>query len=251
MHEQHTMNMVFKRALLRHNLGIKTSQGISMRHFRAMVACALSLAAASSFADGFDTASSRNSWRPFVGLGFTSGGDKIARINLVPVSGSGPTYQEDVSSGGGIDLRLGFSRRLGELPLTLQLTGAYHNDQVNGIRGEKARFRRLPLEATLLWHATDRTRIGFGVRKATHAVFKFDNTACTSCNGTAHFKSNVGAILEAEYTLTPSWGLKARYVVESYRVKNAPQALLDGGLLTLEEKFEANHLGVMSVWYFD
>ena len=40
-------------------------------------------------------------------------------------------------------------------------------------------------------------------------------------------------------------------MVESYRVKNAPQALLDGGLLTLEEKFEANHLGVMSVWYFD
>ena len=224
-----------------------------MCHFRAMVACALSLAAASSFADGFDTLGTRNSWRPFVGLGFTSGGDKIARINLVPVSGSGPTYQEDVSSGGGIDLRFGFSRRLGELPLTLQLAGAYHNDQVNGIDGEKIRFRRFPLEATLLWHATERTRIGFGVRKATHAAFKLDNTTCggASCEGTARFKSNVGVILEAEYALTPNWGLKARYVVESYRVKNGPQFLLDNRALTLEQKFEANHLGVMSAWYFD
>ncbi|WP_290904904.1 hypothetical protein [Aquabacterium sp.] len=224
-----------------------------MRHFRAMVACALSLAAASCWADGFDTASSRNSWRPFVGLGFTSGGDTLLKVNLVPQGGSGPTYREDVSSGGGIDLRFGFSRRLGELPLTLQLAGAYHNDQVNGIEGEKIRFRRMPIEATLLWHATDRTRIGFGVRKATRPVFKLDNTTCSgaSCTGTAHFKSNIGLILEAEYALTPGWGLKARYVVESYRVKNAPQILLDKGALTLEEKFEANHLGVMSVWYFD
>lgn len=229
-----------------------------MRHTCAWAACALSAAVISTtpstaLAQTSDAHGVRDSWRPFVGLGFISGGDKLARINLVPVNGSGPTYQEDVSSGGGIDLRLGVSQRLGDLPLTLQLAAAYENDQVNGIRGEKARFRRMPLEASLLWHATDRTRIGFGVRKATHPVFKLDNTTCggTSCAGTAHFKSNVGAILEAEYALTTSWSLKARYVVESYRVKNAPQILLDNGLLTLEEKFEANHLGVMSVWYFD
>ena len=46
---------------------------------------------------------------------------------------------------------------------------------------------------------------------------------------------------EAEYALTPSWGLKGRYVFESFRPRNQP----DG------EQFEANHLGVMSVWYFD
>jgi hypothetical protein len=222
-----------------------------MRHLRAMVACAMSLAATVSFAEGFNNLSARSGWQPFVGLGFTSGGDKIARINLVPESGTGPTYQEDVSSGGGIDLRVGLSRRLGELPVTLQIAGAYHSDQVNGIRGEKIRFRRMPVEASLLWHATDRTRIGFGVRKATHPVFKLDNTSCASCNGTAHFKSNVGVVLEVEYALTSSWGLKARYVMESYRVQSAPAALLKDGSLTLEEKFEANHLGVMSVWYFD
>lgn len=219
-----------------------------MRHFRAMVACALSLAAASSFADGFDTTSSHNSWRPFVGLGFTSGGDTMLKVNLVPQGGSGTTYREDVSSGGGIDLRFGFSRRLGELPLTLQLAGAYHNDQVNGIEGSKYRFRRIPLEATLLWHATDRTRIGFGVRKATHAALKIDNGRFTTAQGTEitvsgkdALKASTGFIVEAEYALTPSWGLKGRYVFESYRYRDDPQG----------EKFEANHLGVMSLWYFD
>ncbi|MDI1349097.1 hypothetical protein [Aquabacterium sp.] len=218
-----------------------------MRHFRAMVACALSLAAASCWADGFDTASSRNSWRPFVGLGFTSGGDTLLKVNLVPQGGSGPTYREDVSSGGGIDLRFGFSRRLGELPLTLQLAGAYHNDQVNGIEGEKIRFRRMPIEATLLWHATDRTRIGFGVRKATRPTFKLDNVKFTvdgqqvTVSGKADLKASTGFIVEAEYALTPSWGLKGRYVFESYRYRDDPQG----------EKFEANHLGVMSLWYFD
>lgn len=218
-----------------------------MRHFRAMVACALSLTAASSFADGFDTLSTRNSWRPFVGLGFTSGGDTLLKVNLVPKGGSGPTYREDVSSGGGIDLRFGFSRRLDELPLTLQLAGAYHNDQVNGIEGEKIRFRRMPLEATLLWHATERARIGFGVRKATHPVFKLDNVKFNvggqqvRVSGEADLKASTGFIVEAEYALTPSWGLKGRYVFESYRYRDDPQG----------EKFEANHLGVMSVWYFD
>lgn len=218
-----------------------------MRNIRAAVACALSPAAASSCASGFDTLDNRNSWRPFVGLGFTSGGDTLLKVNLVPKGGSGTTYREDVSSGGGIDLRFGFSRRLGELPLTLQLAGAYHNDQVNGIEGEKIRFRRMPIEATLLWHATERTRIGFGVRKATHPVFKIDNVKVNvngqelRVSGKADLEASTGFIVEAEYALTPSWGLKGRYVFESYRYRDDPQG----------EKFEANHLGVSSVWYFD
>lgn len=218
-----------------------------MRNIRATAACALTLAAASTWADGFDTLETRNSWRPFVGLGFTSGGDTLLKVNLVPKGGSGTTYREDVSSGGGLDLRAGVSRRLGELPLTAQFAVAYHNDQVNGIDGEKARFRRVPLEATLLWHATDRARIGFGVRKATRPTFKVDNVKFdvngqeVTGSGKASFKASVGFIVEAEYAMTPSWGLKGRYVFESYRLRDDPQG----------EKFDANHLGVSSVWYFD
>jgi len=219
-----------------------------MRHLRAMVACAMSLAATGSFAEGFNNLSARSGWQPFVGLGFTSGGDTFLKVRVVPVSGNGPTYREDVSSGGGIDLRLGASRRLGDLPLTVQFTGAYHNDQVSGIEGSKYKFRRLPVEATLLWHATDRARIGFGVRKATNATFKIDNGQFTNAQGTeitysgqARLKASTGFVVEAEYAMTPTWGLKGRYVFESYRFRDDPQG----------EKLEANHLGVMSVWYFD
>lgn len=218
-----------------------------MRNIRAMAACALSLAATSTWANGFDTLETRDSWRPFVGLGFTSGGDTMLKVNLVPKDGSGSTYREDVSSGGGLDLRAGVSRRLGELPLTAQFAVAFHNDQVNGIAGEKARFRRVPIEATLLWHATDRARIGFGVRKALRPTFKVDNVKFAvdgqevTASGKFDFKSSVGIIVEAEYALTPSWGLKGRYVFESYRLRNDPQG----------ERFDANHLGVNSVWYFD
>lgn len=194
--------------------------------------------------------------RPFIGVGFTSGGDTLIPVTLTP-EGSTVQYREHVSSGGGLDLRVGVSRRLGTLPLSLQVAGAYHNDQVNGIKGEKVRFRRMPIEATLMWHATDRTRIGFGVRKATHPVFKADNVTCgtesgatVNCSGKATLKSNVGVILEAEYALTPGWGLKARYVWESYRIKQATPAWIPG-IVEQEEKFEANHLGLLSVWYFD
>lgn len=223
-----------------------------MRHLRVWAACALSATAFSIApttacaqpADGFGP---RDTWRPFVGLGFTSGGDTLMKVDLVP-EGSSTRYREDISSGGGIDLRFGVSRRLGEWPLTLQLVAAYHNDQANGIRGEKIRFRRIPVEATLLWHATERTRIGFGVRKATHPTFKLDNIQFDdgaggniTVSGKADLKAKLAYIVEAEYALTPSWGLKGRYVFESFRPRNQP----DG------EQFEANHLGVMSVWYFD
>ena len=214
-----------------------------------MVACTLSVAAAAAIAEPFDPSVARHEdegWRPFFGLGFTSGGDTLMKVDLVP-EGTNTRYREDISSGGGIDLRLGVSRRLGELPLTLQLAAAYHNDQANGIRGEKVRFRRMPVEATLLWHASDRTRIGFGVRKATHPTFKLDKIRFpdgaggeTLVSGKADLKAKVAFIVEAEYALTPSWGLKGRYVFESFRLRNQP----DG------EQFEANHLGVMSVWYY-
>lgn len=219
-----------------------------MRNIRATAACALSLAAASTWANGFDTLETRNSWRPFAGIGFTSGGDTMLKVNLVPEGGSGTTYREDVSSGGGLDLRAGVSRRLGELPLTAQFAVAFHNDQVNGLEGRKYRFRRMPLEATLLWHATDRTRIGFGVRKATNATLKIDNGRFTTPQGLefiisdkAALKASTGFIIEAEYALTPSWGLKGRYVFESYRFRDDPQL----------RRFDANHLGVSSVWYID
>lgn len=184
--------------------------------------------------------------RPFVGVGYTWGGDTILPVT-VTVQNSSTQYHEDISAGAGLDLRLGLSQRLGDLPLSLQVAAAYHNDQTNGIEGSKYRFRRLPIEATLLWHATDRARIGFGVRKATNATFKIDNgrfidgngNELTGQQGKYALKASLGYIIEGEYAVTPSWSLKGRFVFESYRYRSYPDV----------EKVDAEHFGIQSVWY--
>lgn len=185
--------------------------------------------------------------RPFIGLGFTSGGDSLQKIT-VTTQGSSTQYRENISAGGGWDLRAGLSQKLGSLPLSAQVAVAYHIDQDAGLGGTKYKFRRVPLEASLLWHATDRTRIGFGVRKSTHAVnkitkgqFRLSNGSTVVVNGQDTLKGNLGWILEAEYAVTPNWSLKGRYVFEQFSYRDAPEA----------EKVDADHLGVHSIWYFN
>jgi hypothetical protein len=208
---------------------------------------ALALITNLAAAQAVETSSSTN-LRPFIGIGFTSGGDTIIPVN-VTTTGSTTQYHEDISAGGGLDLRLGLSKKLGELPLTVQLVAAYHIDQTAGVEGSKYSFRRYPIEATLLWHATERGRIGFGVRKALNPQIRIQNGHYTDSNGNEvggiyesyDMKSSVGWILEGEYAVTPSWSLKARYVMESFRYVDYPEA----------EKYNANHLGIESVWYMN
>ena len=206
---------------------------------------AIAMAAAASMAHADTSQAEPSGLRPFVGIGFTSGGDTIQHGTLTPI-GSTTHYQEDISAGGGLDLRLGLSYKLGALPLTLQGSWGVHNDQVSGIDGGTSFFRRFPLELILQWHATDRTKIGFGLRTTTSA--RFHSEGGTQSDGVTpyptldfKFKSSTGLILEAEWAATPSWGIKARYVHESYRFKDFPEV----------EKYEANHLGLLTVFYFD
>lgn len=211
-----------------------------------LAACLLPTFIATAGAQTTDSSYLPKGLRPFIGVGFTSGGDTILPVT-VTVQNSSTQYHEDISAGGGLDLRVGLSQRLGDLPWTVQVAAAYHNDQSNGIEGSKYRFRRLPIEATLLWHATDRVRIGFGVRKATNATFKIDNGHGIDGNGDEFsgeyrkyaLKASTGIILEGEYAVTPGWSLKGRYVFESFRFRDYPQA----------EKVDAEHLGIQSVWY--
>lgn len=197
--------------------------------------------------------------RPFVGVGFTSGGDTLLPVTLVTV-GTNVEYKEDVSAGGGLDLRVGLSYRLGSLPLTLQAAYAYHNDKVSGIDGEYATFRRFPLELLLQWHFNDRAKLGFGVRRASSPSYKIGGNWCTykdgnnvtqSCDGQTKLKASTGLVLEGEYALTPSWGLKARYVHESFKAKDVPALWQGLGIIQEDQKFEADHVGVITVWYFN
>lgn len=186
--------------------------------------------------------------RPFIGVGYTFGGDTIQHVTLQP-KGTTIEYQEDISAGGGLDLRVGLDYRFRGSPFSLQASLAYHNDQVNGSDGERSFFVRVPVELVALYHFNPRGSVGLGVRKATHAKFSSRGGTCTYPDGSTEacpridekLNASTGIILEAEWAVTPSWGLKGRYVRESFKFENDPT----------QEKYEGDHVGLMSVFYFN
>jgi hypothetical protein len=103
----------------------------------------------------------------------------------------------------------------------------------------------VPVEATLMWHATDRARIGFGLRKSTQPTVKIDNGRLVGetarFSGKFDMTSSTGFLIEAEYAATPNWSLKGRYVYETFRFKDAPE----------RDKVKGDHFAVQSVWYLN
>jgi len=209
-----------------------------------LAACLLSTFVATAGAQTTEAAYAPKGLRPFIGIGLSTGGDTIMRVQN-DADGARANDITRIRAGDGLDLRVGLSMRLGDLPWSLQTAVAYHNDQTNGQDNTKYRFRRYPIEATLLWHATDRARIGFGVRKATNPVVKVDNGRYEGISSRVSFEekmtSSTGFILEAEYAATPSWSLKGRYVYETFRFKDYPEI----------DKFKGDHLAIQSVWYLN
>ena len=212
-----------------------------------LAASLLSTVIASASAQPNDISYQPKGLRPFIGVGLAAGGDTLLRVRT-DVQG-GPDYQSNIRAGDGLDLRVGLSMRLGDLPWSVQAVAAYHNDQTNGIEGSKYRFRRMPLEATLLWHATDRARIGFGVRKSMQPKIKITNgrstddagNQITGINASIDMKASTGFIVEGEYAVTPGWSLKGRYVYETFRYKDFPDA----------DKEKGDHVAIQSVWYLN
>ncbi|OGA79923.1 MAG: hypothetical protein A2711_17015 [Burkholderiales bacterium RIFCSPHIGHO2_01_FULL_63_240] len=216
-----------------------------------LAACLLSSFVATAGAQSSEAAYSPTGLRPFIGVGLAAGGDTLLRVQET-VGGNSTGKQSNIRAGDGLDLRLGLSLRLSNLPLSLQTAVAYHNDQTNGIDNTKYRFRRIPVEATLLWHATDRARIGFGVRKSTQPTVKIDNgiRQGTRVNAKIDMKASTGFILEGEYAVTPGWSLKGRYVFETFRPKD-PDGLASDFLENGGDKVKGDHFAIQSVWYLN
>jgi len=212
---------------------------------RRALALALALGAITSTALAEDY--NGKGLRPFVGVGFTWGGDTIAPVTITP-QGSSTHYEEDISAGSGLALQLGLSYRLGDAPVTLQASYGYHNDQASGVDGHFS-FRRRPVEFLAQYHATNQLRVGFGVRRSTRAQFAAVGGTCTAldgstapCNDHERLKASTGIVLEAEWMATPSWGLKARLVHETYRFEDTT---LD------DQKYKGDHIGLMTSYYFN
>ncbi len=209
-----------------------------------LAACLLSSFVATAGAQVAENTHSPTGLRPFIGVGLAAGGDTLLRVQN-DAEGASANDVTNIRAGDGLDLRVGLSMRLGNLPLSLQTVVAYHNDQSNGQDNTKYRFRRVPVEATLLWHATDRARIGFGVRKSTQPTVKIDNGRLagdtTRFDAKFDMKASTGFIVEGEYAVTPGWSLKGRYVYETFRYKDFPEL----------DKVKGDHVAIQSVWYVD
>ncbi|NBD21665.1 outer membrane beta-barrel protein [Aquabacterium fontiphilum] len=193
--------------------------------------------------------------RPMLGIGYTWGGDTITPVTVYDLDDGKKMYDTDVDAGAGLDLRAGVELSHPGSPFSLQLALAFHVDGYGGKNGAAGEFRRIPLEAVLRWRAADRVQLGFGVRKAAYSAFRVNDESCPEeeCGGGGriHYRSNVGLVLEAEYALTPDWGLRARYVRETYKVSKE-DASLTANFPWAEKgyKVRGDHFGLMSVWYF-
>lgn len=209
------------------------------------LALALSAANFAALAEDFNG----KGLRPFVGAGFTWGGNTIIPVTITP-QGTSTHYEEDVSAGAGLALQLGLSYRLGASPIGLQASYGYHNDQAHGLDGQ-ASFRRRPVEFLVQYHANDRLRFGLGVRRATNATFAARGGTCTD-NGTSfpcprlseRLKGSTGVILESEWMVTPNWGLKARLVHENFHFQ-------DSDVFDNEKKYKGDHIGLLTSFYFN
>lgn len=198
----------------------------------------LSLASGCSFAQ---TSNVDSKFRLMAGAGYTLGGDTLVNVTLTPESGSGSTYEEDLSAGSGIDLRLGAEYRLTN---TFRLQGmiGYHNDQANGLHAAVS-FHRLPIELLGHWRATENLWVGGGVRKAVSAKINreegFTSGGSTLPAAKAKATFNTGFVIEAEYMMSKNWGLKMRAVKESVSVEGET------------DKFSGDHVGGILTYYFD
>lgn len=215
-----------------------------MRHtsMAAWMGCALlSVAGASACADTVQTL------RPFVGIGYSSGGDTILPVTVTVKNASSTQYHEDISAGAGAEARAGLAFRPQGSAFSVRGSLGVHNDQSNGIDNAQFFFRRYPVEVQAVWHPSDRWSMGLGARKATRAVYGSNNATVvkdgiTSTNVTERlkFKSSLGMLIEGEWAAMPSWGLSLRYVRERFKTQE-----------TNPRTYNGDHLGLATQFYFN
>lgn len=209
----------------------------SARYFAPLV---FALLAQQALADSTEPLTSSRI-RPFIGGGYTLGGNTIFAATIIPKDSS-IEYKEDISAGAGLDLRAGVDFQLQD-KLSLQAAVAYHNDQTNGSGGTVS-FHRVPVELIAHWRVAPTWRLGLGARRGTHAVFDYNPKVSASGSSLPTFKvrmkMNTGLIVEGERFVTPNWSFKLRYVKETVRVEDAPDL-----------KYKGDHFGLITAYYFD
>jgi hypothetical protein len=166
--------------------------------------------------------------RPIVGTGLTYGGETLAEVEFTN------GRREKIKSGGLFSLYGGVEFRLGER-VGLQATVGYHVDDTSYADNGGLRFSRYPIDVIAMVRIADRFRLGAGVQHVNSA--KLAGNGDLSHIG-VDYGSATGGLVEGEFLLWPTLGLKARAVAIKYRPKT-------GG-----ERIDGSHLGVSVNYYF-
>lgn len=169
--------------------------------------------------------------RPLVALGFTGGGDTVARV----VYSNGES--DKVRAGGLIAINGGLELVFSPLVSTQMMVG-YHVDNVSASNGE-VRFDRVPIEALGHFRLNDLFRVGGGVRYTTNARTR-SSGAASGVVPDEDFKPSLGTVVEGEFTIGRHLGVKLRYVSEKFKSKTFPGA----------PDLKGNHAGIYIVGYF-
>jgi len=163
--------------------------------------------------------------RGVLGMGVTGGGDTLATV--VYTDGS----TDSIKAGGLVHLYGGAEFRVAP-QFTLQANVGYHVDRTSGYSNGSIRFSRYPIELLGHFAVAPSVRLGGGARFVNNA--KIDTSGVLS--GTrVEFDNTVGGVIEAEWLVLPSLGLKARYVSERYKINGV--------------SFDGNHGGFYVSWY--
>jgi hypothetical protein len=169
--------------------------------------------------------------RPLIGMGFTFGGDTVARV----IYDDGDS--EKVRAGGLVAFTTGVEMAFTPLVSAQALIG-YHVDGVAASNGD-VKFDRFPAELLGHFRLTDTFRIGGGARYTSRARTR-SSGAASSTVPSENFKPAWGSVVEGEFTLGRNLGIKLRYVSEKFDSETFPGA----------PKLKGNHGGIYIVGYF-
>lgn len=169
--------------------------------------------------------------RPLLGMGFTFGGDTVARV----VYDNGDS--DKVRAGGLIAFTTGVEMQFSPLVSAQALIG-YHVDGVTASNGD-VKFDRFPAEFLGHYRLTDNFRIGGGARYTARARTRSSGAAAAAVPS-EDFKPTWGSVVEGEFLIGRNLGIKLRYVSEKFDSKTISGA----------PELKGNHGGIYLVGYF-
>jgi hypothetical protein len=173
--------------------------------------------------------------RPVLGAGITVGGSP-AKIEVIDPETNAVVRTDRIKFGQFWQFYGGVAARLGPR-LSLQATYNYHMDS-SSETDSNFRFSRYPIELLAHYRTDGDWLLGGGLRYVRDVKFVSSGEGVISGPGRIEFKNTTGLVLEAEYRMQQTLGLKLRYVAEKYELK-----AFEG------EKVDGNHVGLLLSWY--